>query len=274
MKMEPNNNEKQFRDKLNKREIQPSVQAWDRLDAMLSLAEESKKKPPFGFLFIAAGILVFLTLGIFFFTQNGTEIKPINNVTRATIKNDSVLSQGHEIQNLIPQEQLNGDVVNKENPKGSKATQKSNHQQFTNNQGVAINNQKTNNPREQRTSEQSNRDIIIKNKPVVYQNSSDVALKDIPKTIDPKESYIQKTNSQQDFIKKGSYFVTDDLLMVSLDDVARQSTIKKSSVKVDARNLLSQLDGELDLTFREKVISKVNKNYREVKVALANRNKD
>jgi len=272
--MEPNKTEKQFRDKLNAREIEPSPQAWDRLNAMLSVGEGKKTRRPFGFLFIAAGILVFVTLGIFFFTQNGTEIKPLNNVTRAIIKNDSVLSQGHEIQNLIPQEQLNGDVVNKENPKGSKATQKSNHQQFTNNQGVAINNQKTNNPREQRTSEQSNRDIIIKNKPVVYQNSSDVALKDIPKTIDPKESYIQKTNSQQDFIKKGSYFVTDNLLLVSLDDVARQSTIKKSSVKVDARNLLSQLDGELDLTFREKVISKVNKNYREVKVALANRNKD
>jgi len=35
---------------------------------------------------------------------------------------------------------------------------------------------------------------------------------------------------------------------------------------------LSQVDGELELSFREKVIAKVNKNYQTVKVALANRN--
>ena len=42
--MEPNKIEKQFREKLNTREIQPSVQVWDRLDAMLSVAEEKKTK--------------------------------------------------------------------------------------------------------------------------------------------------------------------------------------------------------------------------------------
>ena len=42
--MEPYKIEKQLREKLNKREIQPSAQAWDRLDAMLSVAEEKKNK--------------------------------------------------------------------------------------------------------------------------------------------------------------------------------------------------------------------------------------
>lgn len=272
--MGPNKIEKQFRDKLNAREIQPSAQAWDRLDAMLSVAEEKKTKRPLGFLFIAAAILVFVTLGIFFFTQKGVEIEPIHNVAGAAIKKDSVQSPLNEIQNSISQKQLKGAVVAKENSKESKETQKSNHQQFINNQGVAINNQKTTNPREQRTSGQSNQNVIIKDKPIVYQSSSDVAVKEIPKTLDPKDSYIRKDNSQQVFIKKGNDAKTDDLLMVSLDDVARQSTVKKASVKVDAKNLLSQVDGELDLTFREKVISKVNRNYREVKVALANRNKE
>ena len=38
MQMEPNKLENQFREKLNNREIQPSANAWDRLDAMLSVA--------------------------------------------------------------------------------------------------------------------------------------------------------------------------------------------------------------------------------------------
>ena len=44
MKMEPNNIENQIREKLNSREIQPSAQAWDRLDAMLTVGEEKKNK--------------------------------------------------------------------------------------------------------------------------------------------------------------------------------------------------------------------------------------
>lgn len=54
--MEPNKNtEHQFKDKLNAREIQPSAAAWDRLDAMLSVAEQKTPKRRFNFLSIAAG---------------------------------------------------------------------------------------------------------------------------------------------------------------------------------------------------------------------------
>ena len=42
MKMAQNNIENQIREKLNSREIQPTEMAWDRLDAMLSVAEEKK----------------------------------------------------------------------------------------------------------------------------------------------------------------------------------------------------------------------------------------
>ena len=42
--MEPNNIDNQIRQKLNVSEIQPSAQAWDRLDAMLALSEAKKAK--------------------------------------------------------------------------------------------------------------------------------------------------------------------------------------------------------------------------------------
>jgi hypothetical protein len=57
------------------------------------------------------------------------------------------------------------------------------------------------------------------------------------------------------------------------NDLSKMSDInQKSRVHVDAGNLLSQVDGELELSFREKVIGKINKNYQTIKVALANRN--
>jgi hypothetical protein len=43
---------------------------------------------------------------------------------------------------------------------------------------------------------------------------------------------------------------------------------------VNAKSLLSQVDGEVEYTFREKMLKKINKNYQEVKVALANRNNE
>ncbi|MEZ4839459.1 hypothetical protein [Flavobacterium sp.] len=62
--MEPNNIEKQIRGKLNQRTIQPSVNAWDRLDAMLSV-EEQKPKRNFKWLSIAAVSVGFTLIGIF-----------------------------------------------------------------------------------------------------------------------------------------------------------------------------------------------------------------
>ena len=100
--MEPNKLEKQFREKLNTREIQPSAQAWDRLDAMLSVAEEKKTKRPSGFLFIAASILVLVTLGTFFFSQDATRIHPQDNnsVVETEIKKDT--NQGSVKNNQLP----------------------------------------------------------------------------------------------------------------------------------------------------------------------------
>ena len=38
--------ENQFKKQLNEREIKPSEAAWDRLDAMLNVAEKKKRKFP------------------------------------------------------------------------------------------------------------------------------------------------------------------------------------------------------------------------------------
>ena len=65
--------------------------------------------------------------------------------------------------------------------------------------------------------------------------------------------------------------VNDDNIEKLLAD-ASSSQNPNSAVKVSARNLLSQVDDEIELTFREKMIRKVSKNYQEIKVAVSNRN--
>ncbi len=63
--MEPNKIEKDFKEKLEQRTIQPSEMAWDRLDAMLSVAEKKKPGNKRAWMYMAAAFLVFLLAGAF-----------------------------------------------------------------------------------------------------------------------------------------------------------------------------------------------------------------
>ena len=97
-----NNIENQFRDKLNQRTIEPSDKAWDRLDAMLSVAE--KKKPKRGWLWMAASLAMLLTVGSFFFR---------NNTENVTILHDdnSVVEQNHS-EEILPETTIQENVAN------------------------------------------------------------------------------------------------------------------------------------------------------------------
>jgi len=244
--MEQNKIENQIKEKLSSREIQPSAQAWDRLDAMLSLTEEKKTRRSFGWLFIAAGILVFVSAGLFFFTQNTSEVSNDSIVVdKEVIKNTTGKAANTNIQGPISEQKEESQVV-EANPTNYKS-------QNNINSAVSIINQK-----------QSANPLINREKRIEYQNTSDVALKDLPKIVSTNEIAVSrpKTNS-----------MSDEDLLASLDNVSLKIN-SKSSVKVDAKNLLSQVDGELEFTFREKVIHKLAKNYQEVKVAVANRNQE
>lgn len=246
--MAQNKLENQIKEKLNSREIQPSAQAWDRLDAMLTVAEEKKTKRSFfsyKFIGIAASVLVFVTLGMFFFNQKEVEKQSDRNVVTKEVKKDTI--NDTNTKNVFPnpvKEQINEVVVSSEKPK-------INIQQPRTNNKKSIINQKTTT---------INQFVENQNQVVVNQNQVQPQ-KDVEIAI--KENENLKTEIK-----------SDEQLFKSLDKVALNATTKKSALKVDAKSLLNQVDGELDLTFREKVINSINKNYKNVKVAVSNRNKE
>ncbi|WP_291146387.1 hypothetical protein [Flavobacterium sp. UBA7680] len=237
--MEPNNFEKDFREKLNQRKIEPSEKAWDRLDAMLSVAEETKKpRKNRKWLYIAASIVGFLLVGTFFFNQKKDAIEtPKTVVIEENIKKDSVAKP---VLNKV--ESVQTEIVIAEKSPTETAAQKSNKQENNSNQTP----NKTIKNESNQIAESS---VIIKNNQEKQSNTNPIAITENPK----KEN-------------------TDQLLEAAEKTVLAQSSVKKSKVKINASDLLNQVDGELELSFREKVITKVNKNYQTVKVALANRN--
>ncbi|MBZ4036966.1 hypothetical protein K6T82_19520 [Flavobacterium sp. 17A] len=244
--MEPNNFEKDFRDKLNQREIEPSNKAWDRLDAMLSVAEEKKtiklnsKKSKRKWLYIAASFVGFLLVGTLFFNQNKNEVKTPETV---------IVEKETETQKeSVTQPVLNSvDSVKTETAIAEKTSEE------------IVNKNKKNN------SEPSEK---ISNK-IIKNESNQVAESSI---IIKNNQEKQSTNNQNVIAETSKKENVDQLLEAAENKVVAQNPIKKSKVKINASDLLNQVDGELELSFREKVITKVNKNLQDVKVALSNRN--
>lgn len=236
--MEPNNFEKDFREKLNQRKIEPSDKAWDRLDAMLSVAEEKKEpKKKKRWLYIAASIVGFLLVGTFLFNQKKSAIEaPDKNVViEENMQKDSVEKP---VLNVI--DTVKTEVVVSEKP----------IIQNLNKKEEKISNQKSNQLVKKEANQITESSIIIKNNQEKQSINNQTAVAENPKnsTVD------QLLNSAEKTV------------------FAENSAKPKSKVKVNANDLLNQVDGELELSFREKVITKVNKNYQTVKVALANRN--
>ena len=230
--MEPNNFEKDFREKLNNRTIEPSDKAWDRLDAMLSITENKKSKKKNKWFYIAASFVGFLLVGTFFFNQKEQTIKvPQSVVVEDDIKKDSVVKP---VSNSV--DSIKTVIASSEQT----SVPNSNNKEINNKQ-------KSNTTLKNESNQVAESSIIIKNN----QEKQSI----------PIQNQISKNENV-------------DQLLVNAEKavVAENSAKQKSKVKINADDLLNQVDGELELSFREKVISKVNKNYQTVKVALANRN--
>jgi hypothetical protein len=236
--MEPNKLETDFRQKINDRTLTPSENSWDRLDAMLTIAEQKKPKRKNLWLYVAASFI-----GLFF---TGTLMY---NSSKTILETPKVVL---------------------ENSKTPKSTVKSSQVEVVILDTVSNKKQIILQPLKYKQSIQKNysRVSVIKINPnQVVENATKNEQESNP--ILPvqvmQESKLQKTIPS---------YVNVDELLVSVEKTSKieKSTIQKQVVKVDAKSLLSQVDGELELTFREKVIQTVNKNYQTVKVALENRN--
>lgn len=250
--MEPNKLETQIKEKLDSREIQPTEMAWDRLDAMLSVSEEKKtKRFPFftsKFIGIAASVLVFLSVGLYFINQENTDSDVQESVVvKEEIKTNTSEENNNEVKeiNSIPVQSEEQVAVTKNNQPQTinKKSSKSFNQNNQNNQKTTVN------------------PIIKTNKEIEYLGNGDVAQKDLPRIETRKEIVVSKPNN-----------VNVDDLLASVENESKNT--KKPSVKVNANTLLSQVDGELEQSFRQKAINRISRNYQEVKLALANRNQE
>ena len=221
--MEQHKLEKQFKEKLNSREIKPSEMAWDKLDSMLSSAEKPKRK--FTWLYIAASFIGFLLVSTVFLNQkeNTIDIK----------KNDVV------IENIVQKDSSKTEIkILKTEPDFSKTILKSETKPLVQTQKKSKSN---------------------------VENS-------IFKTQENAVAKIQPNNQKEKIASNGNTIPENiDSLLASVEKKSK-SEFKTSSVKINSTDLLNQVDGELQLSFREKALNTITQKYKEAKEALVNRN--
>lgn len=227
--------ENQFKEKISEREITPSKASWDRLDAMLTVAEKPKRS--FKWLYVAASLLGFLLIGNLYFNQNNEE---------RFIANDTIVVNEPKVIPEIKETPANINLAKKE--------------EVT------------------KVSEVQLASIVTKSK----VDSNSVLSNKIENQVTEKEIVqeqqipIINQKTEQKIVPTKPMYVNADELLASVDNASpkKSSAVAKTNVKVNSNELLTQVDGELDLTFREKAIKTVNQNFKAVKLALSNRNSE
>ena len=130
--------------------------------------------------------------------------------------------------------------------------------------------------------------LIESQQPVVVQN--EINLSKSVNSIKEKTTIFNKSNSVQENDNKANptynlqpttssaykYISPENLLAEVQNEkknLSSESNVsKKPSVKIDANALLSKVEKELDESYRETTLDKLNKNFNAVKSAIVNRN--
>jgi len=235
--MEPNKIEKQFKEQLNSREIKPSAMAWDKLDAMLTVADK-KPKRNFRWLYVAASVLGFLLVSTVYF----------NRFETATINKDTpiVLEQKTDVIHLEEPKIINKSVSHEQIQK--KATNKLTVVAYSNAQSKQLNQLK--NKQELSITNNLKEDSAIVNSP---ENKNYQAI--------PKNRYISAEK------------LLAEVSNTKFEAKATNENIEtRKAITVNPNDLLLNAETELNQSYRETALDRFNKKLNAVKTVLVNRN--
>jgi hypothetical protein len=240
--METNNRDKNIKEKFANRTFEPSASAWERLSLKLDDQPEKKKKGWFFYIGAAVSILLLVSIGFQFFSDNTTEGKPMKEIiVENPIDTNLIDKKTNNFMNEIPIEKA---LVNVKEvgEKETKSTLKKTN--------VVVKSLKSY-PKESSI-------IIAKNEEQITIANEDNNLSEKKSSEVKKEALQQNPNSR---IKINSidllYAVTHNKEDVktyyarhSLDreDILRtiKSELKKSNIKVNPETILAEVERTID----------------------------
>lgn len=223
--------EKQFKNAIQNRSITPSESSWDRLDAMLTVREEKKPLKTYYWTSIAASLFVLSTLGYFFYNQN----TPVNEFQQQNTPSTVQKKEQNQVIKTISTPEINR--LNDE-----LSARISNVNEPVNKSSII--------PKQKESETKNNSSQFVNIDPTLQIQEN--------KLISKKET-------------TGYTYITPEKLLAEVEGTKITSIPNKPfrpTVKVNANELLSSVENELNQTFKEKALQK----FKEAKTAFANRN--
>ena len=240
--MAPIKFEENIKDKLEKRTIQPSADAWQTLASRLETKSNKKKSPYYLWLGVAASIvaIMFIASQLFVNKNNTTIETPVivnkNKETIKKIESENILQKKDVLTNNVEKESVK--ELNIKTPKSEKTE-------------VA-----------QLTKQKEEKTVLPKE--VIVNKTSFEDLK------------VQQVVAQIQGLKDKGESVTDKDIDALLDQAQKEITLQniynETTKTVDANALLQDVESDLQQSFRDKVFNALKSSYNTVKTAVAERN--
>ncbi len=255
--MAPVKFEEHIKDKLDKREINPSDRAWAEISAQSDPDKGGMKKRYYR-IGIAASIIGLLILSMTYFNANPeldkeryrtvTAPSPVAKENHREFPNENTVKpQEYIISNKVASE-----IVEKETDiKATKIVRDKAGSEFTDDNkipDVAAVNDST--------------DLKGKEKGLIEANSL-------------IKAKIEEVVASVKLMEKNNLSVTDaevDSLLLQAQKELFSEKAFRNNHRVDAMALLADVEGELDQTFREQIFEMLKEGYVKVKTAVASRN--
>jgi hypothetical protein len=241
--------EKDFSEKLNKREIEPKAGNWEELSGRLN-SEEKSKRPIFCWIGIAAtivgGILIFSIL----FNKPISKTPVIVNAPAEEILKEKIESQQISFEK----------PASEEIREPEKASVKPVGNIYSKNEPVAKSKLASiGKPHE--SSKNGN-----------YQTQKDLNLMKETKNSGIPEDVIAEASSKEKKTGEITDAEVDALLAEALTKINGDRNAKSVSENIDARSLLMDVELELEQSIREKVFDVLKEGYFKARTAVVNRN--
>ncbi|MDF4204693.1 hypothetical protein PXD56_17110 [Maribacter sp. SA7] len=249
--METDKFEKHIKTKFQEREIKPSENAWSKIASELK-DDDAKKKPVYLWMGIAASVVVLI--GVAFFYFNGSAVVNSSPAEIVDIEKEEVLEEVIDKEPVLFKEEEQVVLVETTMKTESVTVKKEQYkaQEIQENKtlndvvGVAV--------VEQVSIGNSNTNLAVSEEII----NSKVA--DIVAQIDVLEQQSTVTDAE-----------VDSLLKRAQDEILRDRIFNKDK-SVDAMALLTEVEDELDQTFRDQIFNSLKASFIKVRTAVADRN--
>jgi len=248
--METDKFEKHIKSQFKDREIQPSENAWEKISSELN-SDTSKKKSVYLWMGIAASVMVLIGIALFYF--NGSD--DVNEIQFEVVDTDN-------------KEALEGKIKTESVPfleKEPEAVVKNDVEKI--NSGVAKKQESIKNKEiitvEDEIEVASVERIVLEKKGDELEISDDIIntkVAGIIAQLDVLEQYSTVTDAE-----------VDSLLKRAQQEIL-QEKIFKTDKSVDAMALLTEVEDELDQSFRNQIFNSLKASFIKVRTAVADRN--